>query len=65
MREGERAGEVFVILDGWTKVSLDEQGQERVMAERGPGDLVGERGTVPGTCVPPPSSRSIRSGRWS
>ena len=48
MREGEQAGEVIVILDGWTKVCLDEDGQERVIAERGPGDLVGERGTVPG-----------------
>lgn len=48
MREGEQAGEVIVILDGWTKVCLDEDGQERVVAERGPGDLVGERGTVPG-----------------
>jgi CRP-like cAMP-binding protein len=48
MREGEQAGEVIVILDGWTKVCLDDDGQERVIAERGPGDLVGERGTVPG-----------------
>lgn len=48
MREGEQAGEVVVILDGWTKVCLDEQGHERVIAERGPGDLVGESSTVPG-----------------
>ncbi len=48
MREGEQASEVIVILDGWTKVCLDDDGQERVIAERGPGDLVGERGTVPG-----------------
>ncbi len=48
MHEGEQAGEVIVILDGWTKVCLDDDGQERVIAERGPGDLVGERGTVPG-----------------
>jgi CRP-like cAMP-binding protein len=48
MREGEQAAEVIVILDGWTKVCLDEHGQERVIAERGPGDLVGERGAVPG-----------------
>jgi CRP-like cAMP-binding protein len=48
MREGEQAGEVFVILRGWTKVCLDEDGAERVIAERGPGDLIGEAGTAPG-----------------
>jgi CRP-like cAMP-binding protein len=41
MREGERAGEVMVILDGWTKICVDEEGREVVIAERGPGDLVG------------------------
>ena len=65
MREGEQAGEVIVILDGWTKVCLDDDGQERVIAERGHRRLVGERGRCRGTCVPPPSSPSIRSGRWS
>jgi CRP-like cAMP-binding protein len=48
MREGEPAGEVMIIRDGWTRVVLDEDGQERVIAERGPGDLVGESGTEPG-----------------
>lgn len=48
MREGEQAEEVIVILDGWTMVCLDEDGRERVIAERGPGDLIGESGTVPG-----------------
>jgi CRP-like cAMP-binding protein len=48
MREGEQAGEVFVILHGWTKVCLDEDGVERVITERGPGDLIGEGGTAPG-----------------
>jgi CRP-like cAMP-binding protein len=48
MREGELAGEVMIIRDGWTSVILDEDGQERVIAERGPGDLVGESGTEPG-----------------
>ena len=48
MREGERAGEVFVIRDGWTKVTVQEDGRERVIAERGPGDLIGEAGTEPG-----------------
>jgi len=48
MREGEQADAVFVIVDGWTKVCLDEDGREWIIAERGPGDLVGEGGTVPG-----------------
>ncbi len=48
MREGERADEVIVILEGWTVVCLNEDGRERGIAERGPGDLIGERGTVPG-----------------
>jgi CRP-like cAMP-binding protein len=48
MREGDQADEVFVIMRGWTKVCLDEDRRERVIAERGPGDLVGERGAAPG-----------------
>jgi CRP-like cAMP-binding protein len=48
MREGEQAEEVFVILHGWTKVCLDEDGVERIITERGPGDLIGEGGTAPG-----------------
>ena len=48
MREGEQADAVMVILDGRTKVCLDEDGRERVITERGPGDLIGESGTVPG-----------------
>jgi CRP-like cAMP-binding protein len=48
MREGEQAGEVFVICDGWTKVTVREGGQEHTVAERGPGDLIGEAGTEPG-----------------
>ena len=38
----------MVILDGRAKVCLDEDGRERVITERGPGDLIGESGTVPG-----------------
>jgi CRP-like cAMP-binding protein len=48
MLEGESADAVFVILDGSVKVCLDEDGRERVITERGPGDLIGERGTEPG-----------------
>ena len=49
MREGEPADSVMVILDGWTKICVDENGRERVRAERGPGQLVGERGAEPGS----------------
>lgn len=48
MREGEEADAVMVILDGWAKVCIDEDGRERVITERGPGDFIGESGTVPG-----------------
>ena len=48
MREGEQAAAVMILLAGWTKVFLDEDGQERVITERGPGDLIGESGTEPG-----------------
>ena len=44
MREGELADYVVVILDGWTRVTVNENGLERVLAERGPGQLIGERG---------------------
>jgi CRP-like cAMP-binding protein len=44
MRQGEPAGDVTVILDGWTMVTVD--GED--VAQRGPGQLVGERGAAPG-----------------
>jgi len=49
MRQGEQADSVMVILGGRAKVCIDEDGRERVITERGPGDLIGERGTVPGS----------------
>jgi signal-transduction protein with cAMP-binding, CBS, and nucleotidyltransferase domain len=48
MSEGEQAGNVMIILDGWTKILVNEGGRERVIARRGPGDLVGEHGAAPG-----------------
>jgi cyclic nucleotide-binding protein len=44
MREGDPADHVIVILEGRTRICVDENGWERVLAERGPGQLVGERG---------------------
>ena len=43
MTEGERADHLVVILGGRAKVSVDENGRERVLAVRGLGQLVGER----------------------
>ena len=43
MTEGERADHVIVILGGRAKVSVYENGRERVLAVRGLGQLVGER----------------------
>jgi len=44
MQEGEPADYVIVIIEGQTRACVDENGWERVLAERGPGQLVGERG---------------------
>ena len=46
MEEGERADHVMVILGGRAKVCVDENGSERVLAVRGLGQLVGERGAL-------------------
>lgn len=44
--EGDKADHVILIRDGWTKICVNEQGRERVLAERGPGQLVGERAAL-------------------
>ncbi|WP_187232266.1 Crp/Fnr family transcriptional regulator [Actinomadura sp. HBU206391] len=44
--EAEPATQVIVILSGWTKVSLTRDSRERIIALRGPGDLVGERAAL-------------------
>src|SRR3984957_2157036 len=45
MREGDRSNHVMVILSGWTRITVQGRGGgDRVIAERGPGQLVGERG---------------------
>jgi Cyclic nucleotide-binding domain len=46
MHEGEQANHVAVILDGWTEIRVREGGGERVVARRGPGQLVGERAAL-------------------
>lgn len=42
-RQGEPAGHVIVITEGYARVAVAAGGAARVIAERGPGDLVGER----------------------
>jgi CRP-like cAMP-binding protein len=45
MREGDQSNHVMVILSGWTRITVQGRGGgDRVIAERGPGQLVGERG---------------------
>jgi hypothetical protein len=44
--EGDQAHHVIVILSGRTKISVEENGRERILAERGPGQLVGERAAL-------------------
>ena len=46
MREGNQSNYVMVILRGWTRITAQAGRHEVVIAERGPGQLVGERGAL-------------------
>lgn len=46
MHEGERADHVIVILGGKVRICVNEEGKQRIVAERGLGQLVGERGAL-------------------
>ena len=46
MREGEHADHVAVITSGLTEVRVREDDAERVVAQRGPGQLIGERAAL-------------------
>lgn len=46
MQQGDRADHVVIILGGRTRISVTENGRERVLAERGLGQLIGERGAL-------------------
>ncbi|WP_433332101.1 cyclic nucleotide-binding domain-containing protein [Spirillospora sp. CA-294931] len=44
--EGEPADHLLVITSGWVRVSVERHGRERILATRGPGDLIGERAAL-------------------
>ncbi|MFC5748352.1 cyclic nucleotide-binding domain-containing protein [Actinomadura rugatobispora] len=44
--EGEVAGHLLVILSGYVRVSVIRDGHERIIATRGPGDIIGERAAL-------------------
>jgi CRP-like cAMP-binding protein len=46
MEQGEPADHILVILAGRASIRVNENGKERVIAERGPGQLIGERAAV-------------------
>jgi CRP-like cAMP-binding protein len=45
-RAGEHADHVILIRSGWTKVCVDQFDGERIVALRGPGELIGERAAL-------------------
>ena len=46
MQENDPADHVLVITSGWTRVTSRQGDGERLIAERGPGQLLGERGAL-------------------
>jgi Cyclic nucleotide-binding domain len=46
MREGEPGSDVIVILEGRALITISTQDGERELAERGPGQLIGERAAL-------------------
>lgn len=46
IQEGDHTDHVFVILSGSTEIRIEKYGAERVVATRGPGQLVGERAVL-------------------
>ncbi|HEX6469405.1 MAG TPA: cyclic nucleotide-binding domain-containing protein [Streptosporangiaceae bacterium] len=46
-REGTPGEWVYLIRSGWTKVCVQTPKGERIIARRGPGDIVGERAVMP------------------
>lgn len=46
MSEGAAADHVLVVLSGRTQIYADDNGRRVLLAERGPGDLIGERAAL-------------------
>jgi len=46
MQEGEQANHVAVIYDGRVRILVRENERTRILAERGPGELIGERAAL-------------------
>ncbi|HEX3955683.1 MAG TPA: cyclic nucleotide-binding domain-containing protein [Trebonia sp.] len=46
MQEGESADHVMVIMEGRTEISVHHEGADSVIAQRGPGQLIGERAAL-------------------
>ena len=46
MREGDTGDHVMVVLTGHTEICVDDHGTDRVIARRGPGELIGERAAL-------------------
>jgi len=49
-RQGERADHVIIIRSGWTRVYTEHPSGNRVIAERGRGDIIGERAVMMVRC---------------
>ncbi|WP_030170108.1 cyclic nucleotide-binding domain-containing protein [Spirillospora albida] len=45
-REGETADHVLILRSGWVTVCVEREGHERILATRGPGDIIGERAAL-------------------
>ena len=45
-RKGEESDVMFVIVSGQVQIVIDSDGREQVLAERGPGEIIGEMAII-------------------
>ena len=45
-RQGEEGSEMFVIVSGLVQIVSETEGRESIVAERGPGDFIGEMAVI-------------------